>query len=118
MSVTLIRPWLTTPVKVIVALFATAVAVVGVAPRAHADATHDHFYIDLLRGTRPYNQYGEQVLLQEGHKVCSAIQHGASEDDATNLVHSDLGAPTFDAFRVVVSIELGMNCFALKNHGM
>lgn len=117
MSVTLIRPLLPATLKV-VALFATTMTVAAVAPHAHADATADRFYIDLLKGTYAYNQYGEQVLLQEGHKVCSAMQHGASEDNATDMVHSDLGAPTYDAFRVVVSIELGLNCFALKNHGM
>jgi hypothetical protein len=116
-SVTLIRSWLAATLKA-VALFTTTLTTVAVAPSAHADATSDRFYIDLLKGTYAYNQYGEQVLLQEGHKVCSAMQHGASEDNATDMVHSDLGAPTYDAFRVVVSIELGMNCFALKNHGM
>jgi hypothetical protein len=100
------------------ALFTTAMTVVAVAPSAQGDPTADRFYIDLLKGTSPYDHYGEHALLQEGHKVCSAMQHGASEDAATDMVHSDLGAPTYDAFRVVVSIELGMNCFALKNHGM
>jgi hypothetical protein len=117
MSVTRTRPWLTAILKAF-ALFTSTMTVVAVAPSARADATSDHFYIDLLKGTYAYNQYGEQVLLQEGHKVCGAMQHGASEDAATDMVHSDLGAPTYDAFRVVVSIELGLNCFALKNHGM
>jgi hypothetical protein len=113
MSITPIRPWLAA-----FAVFATTVPLAVATPPARADATADLFYIDLLKGTPAYNRYGEQALLQEGHKICSAMQHGASEDSATDMVQSDLGAPNYEAFRVVVSTELGLDCFSLKNHGM
>jgi hypothetical protein len=100
------------------ALFTTTVPLFAAAPRAHANAGSDVFYIDLLKGSDAYNQYGEQALLQEGHKVCDAIQHGASEDGATGIVQSDLGASASVAFSVVSSVELGLDCFSLKVLGM
>lgn len=100
-----------------VALFTTTVPLLTAAPRAQADASSDLFYIDLLKGSGP-DRYGEQALLQEGHKVCSAMQHGASEDSAYEMVQSDLGTSKSEAFRVVSAVELGLACFSLKLHGM
>jgi hypothetical protein len=119
MSNTKMRPWQAAILSAF-ALLMPAVQLVAAAPGAHADINtgSDTFYLDLLKGTYAYNQYGEQALLQEGHKVCNAIRHGATEDNATNMVQSDLGAPNNEAFRVVISIELGLDCYSLKNQGM
>ncbi|WP_224112422.1 DUF732 domain-containing protein [Mycobacterium avium] len=117
MSIATMRPWLVA-VLTPFALLAITVPIVAAAPRAHADASSDIFYIDLLKGSDEYNRHGEQALLQEGHKVCDAMQHGASEEGATKMVQSDLGGDNYQAYWVVSSIELGMNCFSLKPYGM
>ncbi len=111
------RPWL----AAILAPFALAtmmVPLVAAEPHAHADATSDGFYIDLLKGTDIYDRYGEQTLLREAYKVCDAIQRGTGEESATHMVESDLGLNNDRAFRVVSSVEVGMNCFSLKPYGM
>ena len=76
------RPWL----AAILAPFALAtmmVPLVAAEPHAHADATSDGFYIDLLKGTDIYDRYGEQTLLREAYKVCDAIQRGTGEESNT-----------------------------------
>ncbi|OBJ38350.1 hypothetical protein A5621_13355 [Mycobacterium colombiense] len=98
------------------ALCATEVLLVAIAPRAHAD---DGFYLDLLNGGSAYKKHSQQTLLQEGRKICSAISRdGASEDNATDMVQSDLGISNDDAYRVVAAAELGLGCFSLKPTGI
>ncbi|HEY2562524.1 MAG TPA: DUF732 domain-containing protein, partial [Acidimicrobiales bacterium] len=65
-----------------------------------------------------YSQRGDQAWLREGHKVCDAFDRGASEDSVTNIVRSDLGTSTYQAYRVVTAAELGLGCFSLKPHDM
>jgi hypothetical protein len=113
------RAWLTA-ILAAFALFTATVPLVGGPPRAHADQSAaesaDRFYIDLLKGHDVYKQYSKQALLQEGHKVCSATRHGVSEDDATNIVQSDLGISNLEAYNLVTSAELGLGCFSVKIH--
>lgn len=111
------RPWLAAKIFPL-AVVTMMVPLVAAGPHAHADATSDGFYIDLLKGTDIYDRYGEQALLREGYKVCDAMQHGTSEESATHMVESDLGLNNDRAFRVVSSTEVGMNCFSLKPYGM
>lgn len=98
------------------ALCATEVLLAATAPRAHAD---DEFYMDLLNGGSAYKKHSQQTLLEEGRRICSAISRGgASEDNATDMVQSDLGISNDDAFRVVSAAELGLGCFSLKPAGI
>ena len=118
MSSTPIRPWLAA-ILAAFALFTTTVPLIAAAPRAQADDPgNDGFYVDLLTGVDAYNQYNEQTLLQEGHKICSAIHQGASEDSATGMVQSDLGPSNYQAYRIVSAAESGLGCASLKTHGM
>ncbi|MGH3635107.1 MAG: DUF732 domain-containing protein [Mycobacterium sp.] len=117
MSITAMLPRLAA-ILAAFALFATTVPLVAVAAPAHADPGNDVFYIDLLRGLDVYNHYGDQAWLQEGHKVCSAFHRGATEDSATDMVQSDLGTSTYQAYRVVTAAELGLGCFTMKYHDM
>lgn len=113
MSMTRLRRWL-------VATLALFAMVTAMAPLAAAGPEgSDEFYLDNLNGLPVYKEHSKQFLLQEGHKVCSIIQEqGASEDSATDMVQSDLGTSTVNAYRLVVAAELGLGCFSLKVHGM
>lgn len=119
MSTTPMRAW-QAPILVAFALMTTTVPLVEGAPSAHADEnaaeSADRFYIDLLKGHEVYQQFSKQTLLQEGHKVCSTIHQGKSEDDATNMVQSDLGISNLEAYYVATSAELGMACFSVHIH--
>lgn len=109
MIMTPARPWL-------VAILAASALFTITAPLAAA-APDDDFYLDTLSGLPISEQHSEQVLLQEGHKVCNAVKHGATEDIATDMVQSDLGASNYQAYRLVTAAELGLDCFTLKVHG-
>jgi hypothetical protein len=112
MTITPMRPWLVA-ILAAFALFTITAPFAAAAPEGD-----DGFYLDTLDGLPIFEQHSKQVLLQEGHKVCSAIQHGASEDSATDIVQSDLGASHYEAYRLVAAVELGLDCFSLKTHGM
>jgi hypothetical protein len=116
MSINQIRTWLA-PIHAAFAL-STTVSLIAAAPPAHADATHDMFYIDLVRGLDVYNQRSDQAWLQLGYKVCGAFQRGATEDAVTEMVRSDLGTSNYQAYRVVTATELGLGCFSMKPHQM
>lgn len=112
MTITPMRPWLVA----MVAAFALSTITVPVA--AAGPEGSDSFYLDLLSGLPVNEKYGKQFMVQEGHKICDAIHGGASEDNATDMVQSDLRTSNYEAFRVVGSAELGLGCFSLKVHGM
>jgi hypothetical protein len=96
----------------------TTVPLIAAAPAAHADASHEIFYIDLVRGLDVYNQRSDPAWLQLGYKVCSAFERGATEDSVTDMVRSDLGTSNYQAYRVVTATELGLGCFSMKPHQM
>jgi hypothetical protein len=110
------RTWLA-PILAAFAL-STTVSLIAAAPPGHADASHEIFYIDLVRGLDVYNQRSDQAWLQLGYKVCDAFQRGATEDSVTDTVQSDLGTSTYQAYRVVTATELGLGCFSMKPHKM
>jgi hypothetical protein len=117
MRINAIGPRLATVLAAFALFCATAAPLVAAAP-THDDGSRDFFYIDLLRGLDVYHQYGEQWWLQEGHKICGAFDRGVTEDSATEMVRSDLGTSTYQAYRVVTAAELGLGCFSLKSHNM
>ena len=100
------------------AMCAATAPLVAAAPRAYADPEpSDEFYLDLISGLPVNDQFSKQTLLQEGHKACDTMKHGAPEDNVTNMVQSDLHISNYDAFRLVSSVELGLSCFSRKIHG-
>jgi hypothetical protein len=100
------------------AIFAATAPLVTAAPRAYATPEpSDEYYLDLLSGLPVNDQFSKETLLQEGHKACGAMQHGAAEDNVTAMVQSDLHISNYDAFRLVSSAELGLSCFSRKIHG-
>lgn len=111
MSSNPMRSWL----AAIPALF--ALFTITVPPATAGAEGSDEFYLDILNGLPPYSQFSKQTLLQEGHKICGQARSGASEDNATDMVQSDLGISANDAYRVVAAAELGYGCFSLKIHG-
>lgn len=117
MRITPMRRW---PAAMLgaLAMFAATAPLVAAAPRAHAaPEPSDEFYLDLLNGLPVSDQFSKETLLQEGHKACGAMQHGASEDSATDMVQSDLHISNYYAYRVVSAVELGLSCFSRKTHG-
>jgi hypothetical protein len=95
------KPW-------VLAAVATGGIAVWVAAPARAD---DSDYMDYLKHYDAYlvNEYTNQQLLGEGHKVCEAVSGGATDDAAMDMVKGDLGVSDDTALDVyhAATVELG-----------
>jgi hypothetical protein len=93
--------------KVIIAAALCGAALVIGAPVANADSST---FLSVLEGERFYQTYGPTVLLNEGNKVCDAIERGRSEDAAIDMVEGDLNVSGFAAGEIVGAAMAGLGC--------
>ncbi len=94
--------------KIWIAAAIAAITLVAATPQARAD---DDAFLDVLSDTYFYQKYGPKVLLNEGYKVCNAIdEQGASEEEAIDMVQSDLDVSPFAAGEIVGAAMAGLGC--------
>jgi hypothetical protein len=81
----------------VVAGCAVAGLLVG-APQAKAD---EAAYLANIGGDWVSRIFGNEVMLSEGHKVCSVLAGGPPSAKAIDMVQTDMSVPRFTALNIV-----------------
>ena len=81
----------------------------GVAAPAQAD---ESVYLQVVQqfDSYLYNKYGSTRLLQEGYRVCDAVQQGYSFDQVISMIQSDLSASPSGAGGIYGAATSGLGC--------